>query len=179
MIIAQQKRKENIAEYILYMWQVEDLIRAAHFDEAQIRKMIVSRYDCSEFEREKIAHWYENLAQRMIAEGVTEKGHLLANTSIIAELSDFHLRMLQSSNEAVYQSNYYIILPHIVDLRAKAGSERIAEIETCFTALYGYLTLKLQSCEISPSTEEAMRQVAGFIAMLTSEYGKIQKITSN
>ena len=28
MIIAQQKRKENIAEYLLYMWQVEDLIRA-------------------------------------------------------------------------------------------------------------------------------------------------------
>jgi len=29
MIIAQKKRKENIAEYLLYMWQVEDLIRAA------------------------------------------------------------------------------------------------------------------------------------------------------
>ena len=27
MIIAQQKRKENIAEYLLYMWQVEDMIR--------------------------------------------------------------------------------------------------------------------------------------------------------
>ena len=28
MIIAQKKRKENIAEYLLYMWQIEDLIRA-------------------------------------------------------------------------------------------------------------------------------------------------------
>ena len=32
MIIARQKRKENIAEYLLYMWQVEDLIRANKFD---------------------------------------------------------------------------------------------------------------------------------------------------
>lgn len=28
MITASQKRKENIAEYLLYMWQIEDLIRA-------------------------------------------------------------------------------------------------------------------------------------------------------
>ena len=32
MIIARRKRKENIAEYLLYMWQVEDLIRANNFD---------------------------------------------------------------------------------------------------------------------------------------------------
>ena len=32
MIIAKQKRKENISEYLLYMWQVEDLIRANHLD---------------------------------------------------------------------------------------------------------------------------------------------------
>ena len=32
MIVAKQKRKENIAEYLLYMWQVEDLIRANQFD---------------------------------------------------------------------------------------------------------------------------------------------------
>ena len=28
MKIASQKRKENIAEYLLYMWQIEDIIRA-------------------------------------------------------------------------------------------------------------------------------------------------------
>ena len=37
MIVARQKRKENIAEYLLYMWQVEDLIRANRFDMDAIR----------------------------------------------------------------------------------------------------------------------------------------------
>ena len=32
MIIAQQKLKENIAEYVLYMYQIEDVVRAYHFD---------------------------------------------------------------------------------------------------------------------------------------------------
>jgi hypothetical protein len=43
MIVANQKRKENIAEYLLYMWQVEDLIRANHFDLEAIRKQVVER----------------------------------------------------------------------------------------------------------------------------------------
>ena len=32
MIIASQKKKENIAEYLLYMWQIEDIIRAYGLD---------------------------------------------------------------------------------------------------------------------------------------------------
>ena len=32
MFVASQKRKENIAEYLLYMWQIEDLIRANNLD---------------------------------------------------------------------------------------------------------------------------------------------------
>ncbi|MDE7144362.1 MAG: DUF4924 family protein, partial [Muribaculaceae bacterium] len=32
MIIASEKRKNNIAEYLLYMWQIEDIIRANNLD---------------------------------------------------------------------------------------------------------------------------------------------------
>ena len=45
MIIASQKRKENIAEYLLYMWQVEDLIRANNMDLDKIEQNIISKYN--------------------------------------------------------------------------------------------------------------------------------------
>lgn len=32
MIVAREKRKKNVAEYVLYMWQVEDTIRAFNFN---------------------------------------------------------------------------------------------------------------------------------------------------
>ena len=32
MLLAQQKQKENIAEYIIYMYQMEDIVRAFQFD---------------------------------------------------------------------------------------------------------------------------------------------------
>ena len=74
MIIARRKRKENIAEYLLYMWQVEDLIRANNFDMDSIRRTVVDRYDQPDDIKEEIAKWYEELIEMMRSEGVMEKG---------------------------------------------------------------------------------------------------------
>lgn len=43
MKIASQKRKENIAEYLLYMWQIEDIIRANGLDMDRIRHNVIDR----------------------------------------------------------------------------------------------------------------------------------------
>ncbi|MBI49085.1 MAG: DUF4924 domain-containing protein, partial [Crocinitomicaceae bacterium] len=32
MILADSKKKSHIVEYILFLWQIEDLIRAAQFN---------------------------------------------------------------------------------------------------------------------------------------------------
>ncbi|MDE6294965.1 MAG: DUF4924 family protein, partial [Muribaculaceae bacterium] len=32
MYTASEKKRENIAEYLLYMWQIEDLIRSYNLD---------------------------------------------------------------------------------------------------------------------------------------------------
>ena len=94
MIVANQKRKENIAEYLLYMWQVEDLIRANHFDLEAIRKQVVERYDQPAEVKEEIARWYEELIQMMLTEGVKEEGHIQLNKNVIITLTDLHLRLL-------------------------------------------------------------------------------------
>ncbi len=44
MLIAREKRKTNIAEYILYMWEIEDLIRANGFDIDKIDRNIIRRF---------------------------------------------------------------------------------------------------------------------------------------
>ena len=44
MITASQKKRENIAEYLLYMWQIEDLIRANGLDIDKIQENIIDRY---------------------------------------------------------------------------------------------------------------------------------------
>ena len=170
MIIAQQKRKENICEYLLYMWQVEDLIRANHFDMEQIWQHVVSRYQQPDEVKEKIAVWYEELIDMMRSEGVLESGHIQLNKNVIISLTDLHLRLLKSPKERVYGATYYKTLPYIVQLRAKSGGAEVPEIETCFTALYGYLMLRMQGKEVSSETMEAIRQISSFLAMLAEKY---------
>lgn len=170
MIIARQKRKENIAEYLLYMWQVEDLIRANHFDLDSIRRTVIAQYDQPDEVKEEIAKWYEELIEMMRSEGVKEKGHIQLNKNVIITLTDLHLRLLKSPKEMVYGAAYYKTLPYIVQLRAKSGGEDLPELETCFNAIYGYLLLRMQGKPVSQETQEAIKQISSFLALLAEKY---------
>ena len=170
MIIAKRKRKENIAEYLLYMWQVEDLIRANNFDMDSIRRTVIAHYAQPASVKEEIAQWYQELIDMMRSEGVMEKGHIQLNKNVIIALTDLHLRLLRSTKEMVYGATYYKTLPFIVQLRAKSGGEELPEIETCFNALYGYLLLKMQHKEVSAETTEAIKQITAFLALLSEKY---------
>ena len=70
MIIASQKKKENIAEYLLYMWQIEDLIRAYGLDIDRIQQQIIDPYDISPEQKKAMREWYESLIDMMHTEGV-------------------------------------------------------------------------------------------------------------
>lgn len=170
MIIAREKKKENIAEYLLYMWQVEDLIRANGFDMEKIRRTVVDRYDQPEDVKAEIARWYEELIEMMRSEGVMEKGHIQINKNVIIALTDLHLRLLKSPKEMVYGAAYYKTLPYIVQLRSKSGGEDMPELETCFTAIYGYLMLKMQHKAITGETTEAIKQISSYLALLAGKY---------
>ena len=165
MIIARQKRKENIAEYLLYMWQVEDLIRANKFDMDSINRTV----------KKEIAQWYEELIEMMRSEGVMEKGHIQLNKNVIITLTDLHLRLLKSPKEMVYSAAYYKTLPYIVQLRAKSGGEDLPELETCFAAVYGYLLLRMQGKEVSAETLEGIKQISSFLALLAEKYREDMK----
>ena len=54
MYISQQLKKQNIAEYLLYMWQIEDLIRANRFDMESIRTLSMH---ILRLRRNRSRHW--------------------------------------------------------------------------------------------------------------------------
>jgi hypothetical protein len=170
MIIAQRKRKENIVEYVIYMWQVEDLIRACHLDPDEIESRVISQYDQPEEVKREIRRWYRELIDMIRIEGVTERGHIGISKHVIAELADLHSRLLKSPQETIYGSLYYKALPAIVQLRGKSGGEEMNEIETCLTAIYGYLMLKMQQREISAETMDGIKRISGLLALLAARF---------
>lgn len=173
MIIAQNKRKENIAEYLLYMWQVEDIIRAYGLDINKIKASIIDRYDVDDDTRRAITDWWEGLIMMMQHEGKKETGHLQINKNVLIRLTDLHNELMQSPKYPEYGAEFYKTLPFIVELRAKTPQEQqVGELETCFNALYGTLMLKLQGKEVSKDTQVAIAQISHFIGTLAAYYKK-------
>ena len=86
MYIAQQLRKNNIAEYLLYMWQVEDLLRAYGCSLSRIRREYIERFDYTDEQKEEMTDWYGDLIRMMNQEGCRETGHLQINKVVMQQL---------------------------------------------------------------------------------------------
>ena len=172
MFVAKELRKKSIAEYLLYMWQIEDIIRAMGCSLPLIRKAYISKFtDYTDEQKEDEIDWFGNLVRMMNEEGKRDQGHLNINDIIVRDLVDLHQRLLQSNRFPIYNAEYYKVLPFIVELRGK-GDKNISEIETCLDALYGIMMLRMQKKEISPETEHAIKEISTFIGMLSDYYLK-------
>ena len=106
MFIASQKRKENIAEYLLYMWQIEDLIRANNLDIDNIAQNIVAKFSLTEEQQKQMIEWYESLIDMMRREDVVKYGHLQLNKNIILQLAQLHDAVLKDPKFAEYNAEY-------------------------------------------------------------------------
>ncbi len=172
MFISQELRKKSIAEYLLYMWQVEDIIRVYGCSLARIRREYIDRFDYTEEQKEEMTDWYGNLVRMMNGEGCREQGHLQINKIIIQQLSELSSQLLASTKFPFYNSEYYKVLPFIVELRNRGANKEEDEIETCFNALYGVMMLRLQNKAVSPDTEHAIKEITTFIGMLSDYFLK-------
>ena len=191
MLVAKELRKKSIAEYLLYMWQIEDIIRAYQCSLTKIRKEYIDKFNYTDAQKDEEEDWFGDLLRMMNQEGCRENGHLQINKVIMQSLNEFHAQLLTSSKFPFYSAEYYRVLPFIVELRGKTNqvADRMArkneanlkeiaanlghsEIETCFDVLYGVMMLRLQKKEISRETETAVKEITTLIGMLSDYYQK-------
>jgi hypothetical protein len=172
MFVSQHLKQKNIAEYLIYMWQVEDLIRANNLDIEKLKEGIINQYQVGDEDKQRLTQWYEDLIEMMRREDVIEKGHLQINKNVLISLTELHQNLLRSPKEPFYGTSYYKALPYIVELRAKGGKTDEPELETCFEALYGMMLLRLSKKEISEATSKAIAEISKFISLLANYYEK-------
>lgn len=173
MLIAQEKRKTNIAEYILYMWQVEDLIRAHGFNMDLIEQNLISQYSQPARIKNEVRDWYANLMLMMYQEGIREKGHLSILKTLIAEITDLHIRLLHSENG--YREIFGEASRNIAEFRKKLADPAAGDIETCLNALYGLLLLRLKKQAVSRETEIAMASFSKLLARLSQIFLEVER----
>ena len=97
MFVAQELRRERIAEYLLSVWQMEDIIRDYGCSLPVIKTNYIERFDFTPEQKDEELEWFRNLIRMMNEEGKRESGHLDINRGLLQDVVDLHGRLLQSS----------------------------------------------------------------------------------
>ncbi len=144
-----KSKKDNIAEYILYLWQMEDYLRAF----PQNAEATPELHDLNEM---------------MHREGIVEGGHLALANNALAELIDLHTTLL--NEDAMYRAAIIRLQPSLNLLKAKTDRPTMSDIEACLVLLYQIMMLRLQKKEITPETASVQQQATQVLTFLSRTY---------
>lgn len=175
MKLSSQKRKENVAEYILFMWQLTDLLRSIQFDEGRIRELLVDPLNLPEKEAEIELQWYRDYCRIIREEGKEQSGFTSITLYLIGELYDFHQRLLKEPSEDTYRMLAFNATPAIVSFREKVPQPLANDMEYCFYALYSKLLLGMQKKEVSQQTAESFAEIAKMVGYLAKKFGQFER----
>lgn len=176
MDIARAKRRENIAEYILYLWQLEDLLRALQFSpEAIYSQLVAPRRDLTEEQKSLHLTWYMELAALLREERKEESGHLDHTLHLIADLHDLHLRLGELPAGARYRALYARLAPELPRLRGVLGRSDMNDTELCFRALYAAMLYRIKGRGGESAVADTIECVSPAVAELASLYGKAER----
>ncbi|MDD4033110.1 MAG: DUF4924 family protein [Bacteroidales bacterium] len=175
MLIAAEKLKTNIIEYVLYMWQIEDLIRANAFDMVLIRESIIDKFSLEASQQKAMEGWYEKWVGTMQREELMQGGHMEFLQDLVLQLNDLHLTLINDLQEELYLEQYHWAKPHIQMLKQRIGDPSMCEIEVCLNGLYGLLMMRLQHREVSQETMESLSTFSNLLALLNVKYMENRK----
>lgn len=164
MNTAEEKRRAHVVEYILYVWQMEDLARAINFDLSQLRAHLQAAYAGDRLEGELA--WFGDLITKMKAEKLERSGHISELNELMMELVMLHRTLLDVTKDAAYTKAYQSAVPHLTEMERRGEPGR-SEVEGVLTALYGWLLLRLKGTELGADTTsslEAIRDLANAMA---------------
>lgn len=167
--IAEAKRKENIVEYLLYMWQMEDLLRGVEFDLMALEERFLNALESEQQQREAMA-WFSLLIRDMKSAKAETSGHSAESYELISELNLLQNTLITVIDDEAFKKIFTEVQPVLQEFRAKTDKLPKSDVETALTAMYGYLTLRLAAKEISPETQAALNLFGKYLGYLAKAY---------
>ncbi len=147
--LTMKNKHDNIAEYILYLWQIEDYLRAFPQQAEQSSEL-------------------QDILHMMQHEGIMDGGHTQLSLNALDELEELHRQLLDEV--ATYRAAIIRLQPALNLLKAKTDRPTMSDLEACFTLLYQVMLLRLQKREITPETAETQSRVTELLRFLSRTY---------
>ncbi|MBN3583327.1 DUF4924 family protein [Algoriphagus aestuarii] len=176
--VAENKKSTNIAEYIIYMYQMEDLIRSYLGNAEEIKTYVVSKYPVSDEERNEISAWYLDLLEKMKEQDILEKGHLKELNELVASLAEIHWKLLKT--DAGYFEIYNKAKPFIIEAVMQAEGQDLGnEIQICLNGIYGLLLCRLLGKKVSDQQLKSAEAFGDVLSLLSYNYREREKLSKN
>ena len=176
MDIAQSKRKVNIAEYILYLWQIEDLLRALQFSPEAIYSQLVAPRQIEEEQKHVYLLWYMDIVNLLRKEGKEESGHLEHTLHLIGDMHNLHLQLMQNPVGEHYRTTFARLAPQLPMLRTLVKKEDVCDTEICFRALYAAMLYRIKGDKKrAEAINDTIELVSPVVAELAAMYGKVER----
>jgi len=172
--VAENKKKHNIGEYIIYMYQMEDLIKSYNYNIDDIRQYVVSHYPIPEEEKTAVAIWFDFLIDRMKTEGIKDKGHLADVQREVDTLAKIHWELLKTDKD--YFEIYQKAKPHIIDFVLSAEGQDLGhEIQICLNGIYGLLLCRLTGKKVPEELQQSAEAFGSVLSYLSLVYKEREK----
>lgn len=176
METARQLRSQNIAEYILYLWQLEDLLRALKFEAEAVYARLIEPRKLDEAAAKNLLLWYMELAKLLREEGKEQSGHLIHTLHLIGELEQLHGQLLELPVGKRYRSLYEALAPEIPALKSRLQNSEIGDVELFFRALYSVVLLRLkEEAGAKGYIDDVLGLISPVVAELASAYHRAER----
>jgi hypothetical protein len=167
--VADKKKEQNIGEYIIYMYQMEDLLRAYQFNIKDVEAYVVSHYPIGAVQQNETLQWFANLAEEMKKEDILIQGHLSQTEHIVDQLASLHWQLLKT--DRTYFDIYQNAKPFVIELimESKSAPPR-HEIQACLNGIYGLLLVRLGGKQVSENLLAATNAFGEVLSYLNIVY---------
>ena len=173
MLLADKKKRENISEYIIYMYQTEMLIRNFDFDLEKIKIHVFGNIPdekMSEKTREEALGWYSEVIAQMKAEGLQKEGHLSYVQDEVLKLSDLSMKLLveDENYRAIFNAARSAIRENI---QASDGLVN-NPVQACLNGVFGLLLARINGKQVDEQIMEQIEHFGNVLSVLSHSYRK-------
>jgi hypothetical protein len=173
MIPVEVKKRENIAEYIVYMYQTEDLISTFDFNLNNIHEYVIRHMSQDAAEIKSLLLWYADIIDRMKQEKLPAIGRRLSSTqAFVTELSELHSELLVK--DEVYQAIYREIEQDLATQIERSEGQVADPVQICLNAVYGKLVINLNGKSLPAEHEKLVVRFGKLLAHLSTEYHRLK-----